>query len=116
MMRILTVVMLFVPFRFALGQATAAPQPDAVADLPLIELPAPAGNRLAVIVSGDGGWAAIDRELGNRLVARGIAVVGLDSLKYFWRKRDPDSAAQDFARVLRHYMRVWQRNELFLVG
>jgi type IV secretory pathway VirJ component len=94
---------------------TAAAAP--VRDLPLIELPGPgATGTLAVIVSGDGGWASLDREIGTVLAARGIAVVGLNSLQYFWRKRTPDEAGRDLARILRHYLEAWHTRDVLLVG
>jgi len=61
-------------------------------DLPLVELPA-AGERgespLAVMLSGDGGWAGLDRAVAKVLVARGVPVVGVNSLQYFWNPRTP---------------------------
>jgi type IV secretory pathway VirJ component len=121
--------------------AHGAPVP-AVSDLPLVEVPAKgtvpetvpakgtvpgtvpakgaaagtAGDRLAVIVSGDGGWAGIDREVGGALAARGIPVVGLNSLSYFWRGRTPDETAKDLARILEHYLAVWGKQRAILVG
>jgi type IV secretory pathway VirJ component len=97
------------------GSAAAGPP---VSDLPLIEVPArqPTGDLLAVIVSGDGGWAGIDREVANDLAAKGVPVVGLDSLQYFWRARTPDGAAADLQRIARHYLAAWRRRELLLVG
>jgi hypothetical protein len=43
---------------------------------------------MAVVVSGDGGWAGIDRDLGEELAREGLPVVGLNSLQYFWKPRD----------------------------
>jgi type IV secretory pathway VirJ component len=89
-----------------------------VADLPLIEIPArpPSGNLLAIVISGDGGWAGIDREVANDLVGKGVPVVGLDSLQYFWSARTPDGAAADLQRIARHYLATWGRQELLLIG
>jgi len=88
-------------------------------DLPLVELPAAPGvasSRLAVMVSGDGGWAGLDRELGAAFAERGIPVAGLNSLKYFWTRRTPDAAAADLARILRHYLSAWNRERAILIG
>jgi len=71
---------------------------------------------LAVIISGDGGWAGIDRELGNALASRGVAVVGLNSLQYFWSPRTPQGAAADFDRLLRHYLDTWHKERAILIG
>jgi type IV secretory pathway VirJ component len=89
----------------------------AVRDLPLVELPAAGGSRtLAVVISGDGGWASLDRQIGETLSQEGISVVGINSLKYFWRARTPDGAAADLTRVLRHYLPAWNASRILLVG
>jgi len=87
--------------------------------LPLVEVTARGaggGDALAVIVSGDGGWAGLDREVAGVLSAKGVPVVGLDSLRYFWTARTPDVAARDLARILRHYLAAWNRKEALLIG
>jgi len=95
--------------------ATGAPP---VADLPLVEVPAkqPAGDLLAVVVSGDGGWAGIDRDVANELAGKGVPVVGLNSLQYFWSERTPEGAAADLQRIARHYLAAWGRQQLLLIG
>jgi type IV secretory pathway VirJ component len=97
--------------------AAGAPLPP-VDDLPLVEVPAkqPAGDLLAVIVSGDGGWAGIDRDVANDLAGKGVPVIGLNSLQYFWSARTPDGAAADLQRIARHYLAAWGRQQLLLVG
>ncbi len=96
---------------------TAAAGQD-VRDLPLVEVPAEgaASDTLAVIVSGDGGWAGIDREVGTVIASRGVPVVGLNSLQYFWTKKTPDGAAADLERILRHYRAAWRKERVVLVG
>ena len=98
--------------------AGATTPPVDVSDLPLVEVtPQAGGSRLlAVMLSGDGGWAGIDREVAAALAARGIDVVGWNSLRYFWKARDPAGAASDLARVLRHYMQATGRQSVLLVG
>jgi len=87
-------------------------------DLPLLEVGAATSGAtpLAVILSGDGGWATIDRELGETLVARGVPVVGLNSLKYFWTRRTPEGTAHDLERILRHYLALWKQSTILLIG
>lgn len=94
-----------------------APESD-VRGLPLVEVPAEgaASNTLAVILSGDGGWAGIDREIGTVIAGRGVPVVGLNSLQYFWKRKTPDIAAADLVRILRHYLAVWHKERVLLVG
>jgi Type IV secretory pathway, VirJ component len=93
------------------------------AALPLVEMtpavtnkPANPKDVFAVMLSGDGGWAGLDRGVAERLQARGIGVVGWDSLRYFWAERTPDAAAQDLDRVIRHYARAWNRSRVLLIG
>jgi type IV secretory pathway VirJ component len=89
-----------------------------VSDLPLIEIPAaaPASDVLAVVLSGDGGWASIDREVGGALAKHGVPVVGFDSLQYFWTARTPDESANALARVMSHYLAAWHAERVALVG
>jgi type IV secretory pathway VirJ component len=95
-----------------------APAAADVADLPLVEVRASGTpqDTLAVILSGDGGWASIDRDIGEQLAARGIGVVGLNSLRYFWTRRTPDGAGADLARILRHYLAAWHARRVVLLG
>jgi type IV secretory pathway VirJ component len=93
---------------------TATPE---VGDLPLVELPSATGNpMLAVVISGDGGWAGIDRQIGATFASEGIPVVGLNSLQYFWKARSPDQAGADLTRILRHYLDSWKASRVLLVG
>jgi type IV secretory pathway VirJ component len=89
-----------------------------VSDLPLIEVPAhdSTGDLIAVILTGDGGWASIDRDIGGILAAKGIPVVGLNTLQYFWTNRSPEAAGRDLERILRHYRAAWQRQRFLLIG
>jgi len=99
--------------RPAITTATAV----AVRDLPVFELQSRAGSpELAVVISGDGGWAGIDRQIGQTFAADGIPVVGLNSLQYFWKPRTPDQAAADLSRLLRHYLQAWGASRVLLVG
>jgi phosphatidylglycerol lysyltransferase len=93
-------------------------RPDELRELPLVEVaaPAPRTSTMVVLLSGDGGWNITERELGRRLAAAGIPVVGINSLRYFLRRRTPDSATRDLERVLDHYLREWSASEVILVG
>jgi type IV secretory pathway VirJ component len=100
----------------SLPAETSPAQP--VRDLPLIELPAAKedGDLFAVIVSGDGGWSSLDKEVGDALSKDGIPVVGLNSLKYFWTARTPDQAGKDLERIVRFYLTAWRRSRVALIG
>ncbi len=102
--------------RLTAVEKSTAP-PAAVADLPLIQLPVKTERPyFAVIISGDGGWAGIDREVASALVKDGVPVVGLDSLKYFWKARKPEGVAADLSRVIDHFSKAWGKEKVLLVG
>jgi type IV secretory pathway VirJ component len=92
--------------------------PPGVSDLPLIESPATGAETdlLAIMLSGDGGWAGLDREVARELNSRGVPVVGWDSLRYFWDARTPSGAAGDLDRVIRHYAQAWHKSKVLLIG
>ena len=91
---------------------------DELKDLPLVEVPAkkPGADIMAVIVSGDGGWAGIDREIAGIFSDEGLPVAGLNSLQYFWKNRTPEEAARDLERILKHYLPVWNKKRVILIG
>jgi type IV secretory pathway VirJ component len=89
----------------------------ALDDLPLTELPVRApGAPLAIVLSGDGGWRDIDKGMAEALQRRGIAVVGWDSLRYFWQSKPPAQASADLARVIDYYRQRWHPQRILLVG
>lgn len=102
------------------AEQRAVRAPEALADLPVIEVPARAGvaqrDAFAIMLSGDGGWAEIDQTLSAKLAEQGVGVVGLDSLRYFWSSKDPEAAARDVDRLVSYYVDSWQRSRVMLIG
>ncbi len=102
--------------------ATAAAQdvpsaPGSLEGLPIVEVPASGdGDSFAVLVSGDGGWAGIDKEVAAALAEKGIPVAGVDSLRYFWSPRTPAGMAKDLDRILRYYSSEWHRKHALVIG
>ena len=95
----------------------ALPRPPEISDLPVTEVGAAGqGQELAVLLTGDGGWAGLDQELAARLAASGVPTVGLNSLKYFWSRRTPEETAGDVARLMRHYLAAWNKQRVLLIG
>jgi len=96
----------------------AVPVAAEVGDLPLVEVPTGSeeGQSLAILLTGDGGWAGLDREIGATLAKRGVPVVGFNSLGYFWTKRSPEEAAADLQRVITHYTAAWKKSRITLIG
>ena len=99
------------------SRQAVAPVAASVSDLPIVELPAhSASDRIAIVLSGDGGWAGLDRELAARLVAAGVPVVGFNSLKYYWTAHTPEQSARDLARIIEHYSSAWHARDVLLIG
>ena len=108
----------FAKLRASALEATP-PSPAALGNLPLTEIPAPGGgssDAFAIMLSGDGGWAGLDKDVAAALVAAGIPVVGLDSLRYFWGARTPQGLADDLDRMIRFYLARFGKKRVFLVG
>jgi type IV secretory pathway VirJ component len=107
-----------------LAQRTArdmAPRaPVALGNLPVVEVAARVGapptDLLAIILSGDGGWAGLDKEVAQALAEHGIPVAGLDSLRYFWSVRTPQSLAGDIDRMIRYYLEHFGKQRVLLIG
>ncbi len=103
------------------AQRPAAPMQSSagdLGDLPLVRVSAqdPGSDCMAVFWSGDGGWADLDQEISAGLAERGIPVVGVNSLKYFWTNRSPQQTAQDLGRIIRHFADQWQKEKVVLIG
>lgn len=84
--------------------------------LPLHEVPAAPGTTLALFISGDGGWAGIDRDVAAALARAGVAVVGLDAKAYLGSRKTPETVAADLTQVLDRYLARWHRDRIAVVG
>lgn len=94
----------------------AATTTAGLSDLPLVELPATQPKTLVIFFSGDGGWRDIDKQLGEMLSKDGVAVIGVDALRYFWSKKEPQTIAADIERIIRHYGSAWGVKSFALAG
>jgi type IV secretory pathway VirJ component len=98
------------------GRLTVDP-PPALTDLPIVEVPATGdGDAFAVLLTGDGGWAGLDKNVSASLAKRGVPVAGLDSLRYFWTARTPDGLGADLDRIVRYYAATWHKSRVLLIG
>jgi type IV secretory pathway VirJ component len=103
----------------AAAAATPSASLAAISDLPVTIVPAAAGSSspwFAILLSGDGGWVALDRGVSKELAKHGMPIVGWDSLKYFWVARTPDGIAHDLDRVMRHFAAKWHKTHVLLIG
>ena len=86
--------------------------------MPLTAAPDPAapGDSFVIWYSGVGGWGPADRAVASRLDAMGLPVVGVDSVRYFSRRRSPRTAAADLAALIEGYSAKWGRAGVVVVG
>jgi len=98
---------------FEIADAAAGLEADA---LPVEELPAKGADTLVVFYSGDGGWRDIDKRISDYLNSRGVAVLGVDSLRYFWRKKSPEEIGADLDRLIADYAKRWGTHRVALIG
>jgi len=110
----------FVKLAATQSSLRVAPPPAALGDLPVVEVAAqpgsPSSDSFAILMSGDGGWAGLDQDIAAALSAKGIPVVGLDSLRYYWTARTPDSLAADTDRMIRYYLPRFGKKRVLLIG
>ena len=102
--------------------ATQHPAPDgpgSLQDLPLIVMPSDQSapdQPMVLLLTGDGGWKGFDIRLCQQLHDKHIPVVALNSLKYFWTKKDPDQTTQVLENLLKRYMERWHKKTFILAG
>ena len=86
--------------------------------LPIVTLPSEEDGHayVAIIISGDGGWATIDKEIAQHLGRKGIPTVGLDSLRYFWFPRTQTEVGQALTQVLAQADLSWTDRKFILIG
>jgi type IV secretory pathway VirJ component len=85
--------------------------------LPVVELPSrPGATKIAIILSGDGGWRDLDRTLGEILANAGIDVIGIDCLRYFWSSKSPETVASDLDKLIEDLARRAPNARITLVG
>jgi type IV secretory pathway VirJ component len=98
-----------------LAQGTA----DRVKNLPLFSTNAKVqihDKPIALFISGDGGWYSFEQSIADKLADDGIPTIGLDSKKYFWKRRTPEQTAEDITLSLKYYSKEWDKDRFILIG
>jgi type IV secretory pathway VirJ component len=87
-------------------------------DLPLIVFPAKKNETMPLIlmISGDGGWTSFDQGVAEKLVSKGIPVIGVDAQIYFWQARTPNETSVEISKVLHYYQNAWNKKAIVLCG
>lgn len=73
-------------------------------------------SAFVILYSGDGGWAEFADEMAKEFAARKIPVVGINSMRYFWKAKPPEQGAKDLERLIRHYSGQFKTKKVHLVG
>ena len=92
---------------------------ERVKNLPLLITAAKTPNRdkpIALLISGDGGWYSFEQSIADNLAGIGIPTIGLDSKKYFWKRKTPEQTADDIAAALNFYSKEWGKDHFILIG
>lgn len=76
----------------------------------------PTRGVMAIVLSGDGGWRDLDRQVAGLLQGAGVPTVGLDSLRWFWSARTPGETGAELARLIDLYTDRWDVAKVILVG
>jgi len=71
---------------------------------------------IALFISGDGGWYSFEQSIADKLAEEGVPTIGLDSKKYFWKRRNPEETSADLEMALNYYCKVWKRERFLLIG
>ena len=99
-------------------QADVVATDDSLSDLPLTEIP-PQGasdHRIAIMLTGDGGWAGLDKGVAAVLSQRGVRVIGLSSLEFFWHRKDAAQITEAVSRIIAHYSARYPDARFVLIG
>jgi len=75
-------------------------------------------NNLPMLIgiSGDGGWRGLVDNMSNGFSEKGVPVVGIDALRYFWKYVSPEKVADDVSKIIVNYTKVWKKSKVVLMG
>ena len=68
------------------------------------------------LISGDGGWARLDKEIARQLAQQGVPTLGLNSLRYFWSARTQDEISLTLRAMLEKAEAMWPGRHFLLIG
>jgi type IV secretory pathway VirJ component len=92
---------------------------DQVRNLPIVITNTKFQNKdapVAMIISGDGGWYSFEQSIADNLANHGIPTIGLDSKKYFWKRKSPEETAGNMVKALDYYGKKWGKERFLLIG
>lgn len=86
--------------------------------MPVVEVPATQQPKdtVTLFLSGDGGWRDLDKDVAGDMAQLGYPVVGIDTLRYYWKHKAPEESAEDLAEVMEYYRHKWGAKHFVLAG
>lgn len=101
----------------AVFSTSQAQDSTAVMNLPIEIVPADGKNDVLVLyLTGDGGWNKFSQDLGHSFTKRGYSLVALNSRKYFWDAKTPETFSRDINSIAIHFLRRWKKSTVLIVG
>lgn len=73
-------------------------------------------SKMAILLSGDGGWNDFNDSLGLRFARAGYDVIGFNSRTYFWHQKTPEETVADLIPLIRKYSAEWKAKKIVLNG
>lgn len=100
-------------FSFVKPQQVNSKNPDYV----IPEINIQRGEKtLVVFVTGDGGYNNFSKSLLSHFDQDGFSRLIFDSKKYFWKKKTPKEASEDFERYINLYLEKSKCENIYLIG
>lgn len=95
-----------------LGQSHSSAPP-----MPTVEvLASKPQSPLTLFYSGEGGWRGLDRSVAKEMAKSSFPVVGIDTLRYFWKHKTAEQAALDLSTTLAYYRNTQGSKTFALMG
>jgi type IV secretory pathway VirJ component len=89
----------------------------ATENMPLVEnISAGKSNYYVILLSGNGGWRDLDKEVTAYLVSKNISVLGLNTKQYLLSEKKPEQIAFDLETLMDRYGIKWKHDKVVLIG
>lgn len=112
--RFKTVLFLVLSFFSTVG--FAQPSNPKIADLPISANLKGTNKTLLFYLTGDGGMNSFSNKLIESLVAQNYKIITLDSKKYFWDSKSPESMGRELSIALDYYIKQSNTSTFAILG
>lgn len=84
--------------------------------LPVAEWNSNSTKPIVFYISGDGGFNTFSQTFSNELHKQGYDVFALNTKKYFWHKKTPQQASDDFQNYLQQIVKNRTNKKIIIIG